>query len=53
MFGIASNAQDFLNNSMKSQKLDLNASVKTLEVEMEYPWIKKLGQKDQKVYDDT
>ena len=26
MFGIASNAQDFINKSMKSQKLDWNAS---------------------------
>ena len=30
MFGIASNVQDFLNNSMKSWKLELNASGKTL-----------------------
>ena len=31
MFGIANNVQDFLNNSMKSWKLELNASGKTLE----------------------
>ena len=30
MFGIANNVQDFLNNSMKSWKLELNASGKTL-----------------------
>ena len=30
MFGIANNIQDFLNNSMKSWKLELNASGKTL-----------------------
>ena len=30
MFGIANNVQDFLNNSMKSWKLELNASEKTL-----------------------
>ena len=30
MFGIANNVQDFLNNSMKSWKLELNASRKTL-----------------------
>ena len=30
MFGIANNAQDFLNNSMKSWKLELNTSGKTL-----------------------
>ena len=29
MFGIANNVQDFLNNSMKSWKLELNASGKT------------------------
>ena len=30
MFGIANNIQDFLNNRMKSWKLELNASGKTL-----------------------
>ena len=30
LFGIANNVQDFLNNSMKSWKLELNASGKTL-----------------------
>ena len=30
MFGIANNIQDFPNNSMKSWKLELNASTKTL-----------------------
>ena len=30
MFGIASNVQDFLNNSMKSWEIELNASGKTL-----------------------
>ena len=30
MFAIANNVQDFLNNSMKSWKLELNASGKTL-----------------------
>ena len=30
MFSIANNVQDFLNNSMKSWKLELNASGKTL-----------------------
>ena len=30
MFGIANNVQDFLNNSLKSWKLGLNASGKTL-----------------------
>ena len=30
MFDIANNAQYFLNNSMKSRKLELNASGKTL-----------------------
>ena len=29
MLGIANNVQDFLNNSMKSSKLELNASGKT------------------------
>ena len=31
MFGIANNVQDFLNNSMKSWKLELNASGETLK----------------------
>ena len=31
MFGIANNAEDFLNNSMKSWKLELNASGEKLE----------------------
>ena len=30
MFGIANNVQDFLNNSMKSWKLELNALGKSL-----------------------
>ena len=30
MFDIANNAQDFVNNSMKSLKLELNPSGKTL-----------------------
>ena len=30
MFGIANNVQDFLNNSMKSWKLELNASGKII-----------------------
>ena len=30
MFGIANNVWDFLNNSMKSWKLELNASVQKL-----------------------
>ena len=30
MFGIANNVQDFLNNNMKSWKLELNALGKTL-----------------------
>ena len=34
MFGIANNVQDFLNKSMKSWKLVLNASGKTLEVDI-------------------
>ena len=34
MFGIANNVQDFLNNSMKSWKLELNASGKTLGVDI-------------------
>ena len=31
MFGIASNVQDFLNNSMKSWELELNTSEKKIE----------------------
>ena len=31
MFGIANNVQDFLNNNVKSWKLELNVSGKTLE----------------------
>ena len=31
MFGIANNVQDFLNNDMKSWKLELNASGETLK----------------------
>ena len=31
MFSIANNVQDFLNNSMKSWKLELNASGETLK----------------------
>ena len=33
MFGIANNVQDFLNNSMKSWKLKLNASGEKLELQ--------------------
>ena len=34
MFGIANNVQDFLNNSMKSWRLELNASGNTLEADI-------------------
>ena len=34
IFGIANNVQDFLNNSIKSWKLELDASGKTLEVDI-------------------
>ena len=36
MFSIANDIQDFLNNSMKSWKFELNASGKTLEVDISY-----------------